>query len=115
MREILYEELEVDPLAYDLKLEIYLLYMKGQLVLPEVIKKERQLRTFLEMRAIMSKTEFIPLFVVTIIPLALFSPQPPLAGLIHLLPKPPPMPVEQVSHELFLPLPWPLHEQRRLA
>ena len=56
MREILYKELEVDSLVYDLKLELCSLYMKGHRCPPEVIKKDSQLRTLL-MRATMSNTE----------------------------------------------------------
>ena len=51
MHDILYEELEIDPLKYDLKLEMCSFYMKGQLVPPEIINKESQLRVFLKMRA----------------------------------------------------------------
>ena len=62
MREILYKELEVDSLVYDLKLELCSLYMKGHRCLPEVIKKDSQLRTLL-MRAIMSNTKLTSIFV----------------------------------------------------
>ena len=62
MREILYKELEVDSLVYDLKLELCSLYMKGHRCPPEVIKKDSQLRTLL-MRATMSNTELTSIFV----------------------------------------------------
>ena len=83
MHDILYEELEIDPLKYDLKLEMCSFYMKGQLVPPEIINKESQLRVFLKMRATMSNTEFIPLFVTKLEKPSNLEPTPP--NLINVL------------------------------
>ncbi|XP_060965414.1 uncharacterized protein LOC133034361 [Cannabis sativa] len=63
LREVLHEELEVDPLVYELKLEVLYMYMKGTKFPPEVLVKDSQLRVFLSMKAKMSVDNLLPLFV----------------------------------------------------
>ncbi|XP_062112586.1 uncharacterized protein LOC133823751 [Humulus lupulus] len=63
LSEVLYEELDVDPLVYELKLEVCYMYMKGTKFPPEVLVKDSQLRVFLSMKAKMSVDNLLPLFV----------------------------------------------------
>ncbi|XP_060973682.1 uncharacterized protein LOC133038971 [Cannabis sativa] len=60
---VLHEELEVDPLVFELKLEVLYMYMKGTKFPPEVLVKDSQLRVFLSMKAKMSVDNLLPLFV----------------------------------------------------
>ncbi|XP_060974344.1 uncharacterized protein LOC133039450 [Cannabis sativa] len=63
LHEVLHEELEVDPLVFELKLEVLYMYMKGTKFPPEVLVKDSQLRVFLSMKAKMSVDNLLPLFV----------------------------------------------------
>ncbi|KAM6541692.1 hypothetical protein CsatB_006139 [Cannabis sativa] len=63
VREVLHEELDVDPLVYELKLEVLYMYMKDTKFLPEVLVKDSQLRVFLSMKAKISVENLLPLFV----------------------------------------------------
>ena len=77
MNDILYEELDIDPIVYELKIEVCYMYMKGNMIPPEVLVKDSQVRLFLRMKAKMSVENLLPLFVTKVKRHALLGPTPP--------------------------------------
>ncbi|XP_060964798.1 uncharacterized protein LOC133033758 [Cannabis sativa] len=77
MNDILYEELDIDPIVYKLKIEVCYMYMKGNMIPPEVLVKDSQVRLFLRMKAKMSVENLLPLFVTKVKRHALLGPTPP--------------------------------------
>ncbi|XP_062118350.1 uncharacterized protein LOC133831966 [Humulus lupulus] len=60
--ELLYSELEVDKVQYDLKLEVNYKYMKGLMYRPELIRNDKGVSLYLSM-LLKKPDEFVPLFV----------------------------------------------------
>ncbi|XP_062085382.1 uncharacterized protein LOC133791471 [Humulus lupulus] len=75
--EVLYEELDVDPLVYELKLEVCYMYMKGTKFPPKVLVKDSQLRVFFSMKEKMSVDNLLPLFVTKVKKNVNLEPTPP--------------------------------------
>ncbi|KAM6543971.1 hypothetical protein CsatB_008418 [Cannabis sativa] len=63
MHEILYEELDINILVYELKVEVCYMYMKDNKIQLKVLVKDSQVKLFLRMKAKVSVENLLPLFV----------------------------------------------------
>uniref|UniRef100_A0A803QQZ3 Uncharacterized protein n=1 Tax=Cannabis sativa TaxID=3483 RepID=A0A803QQZ3_CANSA len=77
VREVLYKDLDVNPLVYELELEVCYMYMKGTKFSLEVLVKDSQLRVFLSMKAKMSMDNLLLLFVTKVRKNVNLEPTPP--------------------------------------